>query len=179
MRAASLSSSLSFGVVMESSGFTCLHGIRNNEERKPEIQNELDNLALSWLNVVAVKTLSRMMLVVVLLLLPVFLTGASLEVPGVGCNALNCCALTHCHAGDSHVRHENCAMEHCHHHHSHERILLLVDAGLREYGHVAALLPVADFVPGTGVPACCKRAFVLAVYPEVPPYAGHIAPLRC
>ena len=164
---------------MESSGFTCLHGIRNNEERKPEIQNELDNLALSWLNVAAVKTLSRMMLVVVLLLLPVFLTGASLEVPGVGCNALNCCALTHCHAGDSHVRHENCAMEHCHHHHSHERILLLVDAGLREYGHVAAMPPVPVFLPGASVPSCYGQTIELTVYPEVPPYAGHIAPLRC
>ena len=163
---------------MEFSGCTCLHGIRNNEERKPEIHNELDNLALSWLNVAAVKTLSRMMLVVVLLLLPVFLTGASLEVPGVGCNALNCCALTHCHAGDSHV-HENCAMEHRHHHHSHERILLLVDAGLRECGHVVALLPSPVFVPAASVPSCCGQAFELIVYPEVPPYAGHVAPLRC
>lgn len=121
-----------------------------------------------------------MMLVVVLLLLPVFLTGASLEVPGVGCDAQNCCLMSNCHG------HAECAPVegpqvhgHRHHHHSHDRIYLLCDAGLR-----TGQMPLA--APLVAVPEWFVRVLPLVhVQPlqpcgNAPPlYPGHVVPLRC
>lgn len=122
-----------------------------------------------------------MMLVVVLLLLPVFLTGASLEVPGAGCGTHNCCVLASCHG------HHGCCdatdeaqLHGCHHHHhTHERIYLLSDAGLRSDSMNAV---VSAACAPCGLIRMWPRAFektVLAYHTGAPPYRGHMAPLRC
>ena len=121
-----------------------------------------------------------MMLVVVLLLLPVLMTGASLEVPGAGCSVQNCCVLANCHG---HAEEIDAAGQqadgHHHHTHRHERILLLNDAGQR-----ADCRQVA--IPAAGVPrlagVCQSRTTPVVLRPLVtgpPPYGGYEVPLRC
>lgn len=121
-----------------------------------------------------------MMLVVVLLLLPVLMTGASLEVPGAGCSVQNCCVLANCHG---HAEEIDAIGQHAdgHHHHSHrhERILLLNDAGQRTDCRQVA-------IPAAGVPrladVCLSRTTPVVLRPLVtgpPPYGGYALPLRC
>lgn len=120
------------------------------------------------------------MLAVVLMLLPVLMTGASLEVPGAGCNMQNCCLVAQCHG------HVDCGLpegesigSHQHHQHSHDRILLLRDAGLRA-PCLQLSAPVVQ-VPRTLVYDLYRACSHLQLMGEcaVPPYLGHVSPLRC
>lgn len=101
-----------------------------------------------------------MMLVVVFLLLPVIMSGASLELPGAGCHAGNCCVVAACHA--------------------HERIQLLSDAGMRD-----AAPNVAAFSSQTEKPVMhCKLCVMqmhwdLTLLAAPPPYPGYLVPKRC
>lgn len=121
------------------------------------------------------------MLVIVLLLLPVFLTGASLEVPGVRCEAYHCCACLPCHAHAICAGHQEGCLLHDHRHqqHHHGRILLLHDAGLRVGGNLA-VLPAAPLVPRSagGAPRASVKAAAL-LWSGPPLYSGHLNPLRC
>ena len=119
---------------------------------------------------------SRIMLVVVMLLLPVFLTGASLEIPGEGCSR-HCCQQERCapHAGESSE-----SGAHTHHHHRHDSISLLCDAGQR-VGRVEICSPwpvlsVVAPVDSTLLP----RSILRYVEPGwLPLRFGYVSPLRC
>lgn len=121
-----------------------------------------------------------MMLVVVLLLLPVLMTGASLEVPGARCNVQNCCLLAHCH-GCGEAAAEDAQGVHGHHHHPHRhyKMLLLNDAGQR-MNHELVSVPVVP-VPASHCSGLEAPRLVCALlqYTGPPPYGGHVAPLRC
>lgn len=132
----------------------------------------------NWLNGAAVKSMSRIMLVVVLLLLPVIVTGASLEVPGVRCSVQNCCAMAHCGEHEELGAAHDCLL-HGHHHHHHERIQLLFDAGGK-----APVAVVAGVVCEPPPFAFCS-AFAWGNMPAVeawlhpPLYPGYMHPQRC
>lgn len=135
---------------------------------------------MACLNVSAVRKLSRMMLVVVMLLLPVLMTGASLEVPGSGVHALNCCLPVCCNGHASHCAEpDECMLEHRHHHHCHECIRLLMDAGLRyQYSPV-----VVSGISRVDIPCPVRRGRCFLPRQlqlnTAPPYPGYLAPLRC
>ena len=119
-----------------------------------------------------------MMLVVVLLLLPVIMTGASLELPGAGCHAGNCCVVAACHAHEA--EDEPAAHDHHHHRHAHERILLLSDAGMRDAAPtVAAFASLAE----KAVMHCkfleMAERCSLPLLAAPPPYRGYLIPQRC
>ena len=119
-----------------------------------------------------------MMLVVVFLLLPVIMSGASLELPGAGCHAGNCCVVAACHAHEA--EDEPAAHDHHHHRHAHERILLLSDAGMRD-----AAPTVAAFAAQTEKPVMYGKLLVeqvrcsLPLLAAPPPYLGYLVPQRC
>ena len=118
-----------------------------------------------------------MMLVVVLLLLPVIMTGASLELPGAGCHAGNCCVVAACHAHE--VEDAPAVHDHHHHRHAHERIQLLRDAGLRDSSpSVAAFdaLPASPSLRFTSLEQAHCSPYLLAA---PPPYRGYLIPQRC
>lgn len=123
--------------------------------------------------------MSRIMLVVVLLLLlPVFVTGASLEVPGARCSVQNCCAMAHCgeheELGESH----NCLL-HGHHHHYHERIQLLFDAGMKPASSAAVAVLNAPQPFVFHLEGSIAGEIQTDEAPRPCPYPGYRRPLRC
>lgn len=119
------------------------------------------------------------MLVVVFLLLPVFLTGASLELPGAGCGTHHCCALVPC-MGHAHVAEQGKKAAHDHHHPAHERIMLLCDAGQRsDRGALQATMPAQSSMT-IGVVHRLWQALQMPGEPRVLfSYTGFLSPLRC
>ncbi len=119
------------------------------------------------------------MLAVVLLLLPVFMTGASLEVPGARCSVQNCCVMAHCHEHDSAGAGHACQMHDQHHHHVHERILLLLDAGAKAPSVAAVAVAQAPqafvFLPAS----VCDEVLMEEAWRHPPPYPGYRQPQRC
>lgn len=127
-----------------------------------------------------VKFMSRILLVVVFLLLPVIMTGTSLEIPGANCDSHNCCMLARCSESHRHMEQENPGgVEHHHHRHAHERILLLRDAGMRD-AHVCVSTPVCRTSPPCVYTVLSR--LIGAMEPcatGAPPYCGYLSPLRC
>lgn len=119
------------------------------------------------------------MLAVVLLLLPVFMTGASLEVPGARCSVQNCCVMAHCHEHDSAGAGHACQMHDQHHHHVHERILLLLDAGAKAPSVAAVAVAQAPqafvYLPAS----VCDEVLMEEAWRHPPPYPGYRHPQRC
>ena len=95
-------------------------------------------MPLSVLIRAVVRTLSRLLLVVILLL-PAMLTGTLLEVPGGGCVSHSCCRLVHCtpHAHGMHAGDTVCN-EHHHPHHCYVRLQLLREDAPRLHGPLVA-----------------------------------------
>lgn len=125
------------------------------------------------------RTISRVIMVVVFLLLPVFMTGASLEVPGADCCAHNCCLVAQCagHAGADELP-EGWSTHH-HERHAHDRILLLRDASLRDPRTVAPL-PLLAQVPVVPVQELEDALVVTELVAQgPPPYGGFLCPQRC
>lgn len=125
------------------------------------------------------RTISRVIMVVVFLLLPVFMTGASLEVPGADCCAHNCCMVAQCagHAGADELP-EGWSAHH-HERHAHDRILLLRDAGLRDARTVVPQLPVVQVAVGTIEVQGDERPLPEPIVTGPPLYGGFLLPQRC
>lgn len=143
--------------------------------------NRLDNALLLWLNSGVVRTLSRMLLVVaMLLLLPVMMAGASYGLPGAGCVTYSCCTLHHCcaHERQGGLEHGKCA-EHEHRHHYHERMQLM-----RENAHrsdISAPVAVVESEGWSIAPVIIRVVTRVVHEPlELPLlYGGYLRPLRC
>ena len=119
-----------------------------------------------------------MMLVVVFLLLPVIMSGASLELPGAGCHAGNCCVVAACHAHEA--EDEPAAHDHHHHRHAHERIQLLSDAGMRDAAPNVAAFSSQTEKPGMHCKLCVMQMhWDLTLLAAPPPYPGYLVPKRC
>lgn len=119
-----------------------------------------------------------MMLVVVFLLLPVIMSGASLELPGAGCHAGNCCVVAACHAHES--ADVPAAHDHHHHRHAHERILLLSDAGMRDAAPtVAVFFSRAEKPAMHGDFSVMHKHWGILLLAAPPPYLGYLVPKRC
>ncbi|MEE1264855.1 MAG: hypothetical protein UHH87_01055 [Akkermansia sp.] len=139
-------------------------------------QNTLDKLVDAWLNTCRMGVVSRIMQVVVMLLLPVFLAGASLEVPGEGC-AHHCCQLEHCapHAGELPD-----AGLHDHHHHRHGSISLLCDVGQRaDRMEICSPWPMFSVVAPVDSTLQPRRILSCREPGRLPPRFGYVSPLRC
>ena len=138
--------------------------------------NALDKRAGVWLNTCRMGAVSRIMLVVVMLLLPVFLTGASLEIPGEGCSR-HCCQLEHCapYAGEPSE-----SGAHTHHHHRHGSISLLCDAGQRaDRVEICSPWPVFSVVAPVDSTLQPRRILSCGEPGRLPPRFGYVSPLRC
>lgn len=126
------------------------------------------------------KSLSRILLVVVFLLLPVIMTGASLEVPGVNCGSHNCCMMARCCDSHGHLEQGNVAgLEHHHHRHAHERILLLRDAGMRDTNVCVSSAVSQSCLPGVFAVLSLRLLPMDSMATGAPPYCGYLSPLRC
>lgn len=143
--------------------------------------NHLDKAIILWLNFRVVRTLTRILLLVVLILLPAMLTGPLLEVSGGGCASHSCCSLAHCrpHAHKESLTGDFCR-EHGHHHHCHVRLQLMREAEHRELD--GKVLPAVTqktikiFIAG----AKALLPAVARVRGHKPPeYTGYLRPRRC
>lgn len=128
------------------------------------------------------------MLVLVLLLMPVVVSGSLNEGAGAHCTEANCCLLAHCHcdccgcAGFYHrheADHEHNA-DHRHHHHHHGVYDLLGDAG-ETLPHAAAPAVAVLCVPPCLTPrqVCAEELPPCAAAPSARGPGGEFAPLRC
>ena len=143
--------------------------------------NVLDNFKHVWLNVRVVRTLSRMLLVVaMLLLLPVMMAGATYGLPGAGGVSCSCCALHHCcgHEWQAGPEHDKC-VEHGHRYHYHERMQLMRENARR--ADISAPVVVEESA-SRGTPSVlvrCAPRGITSVQGLPRMYGGYLRPHRC
>lgn len=125
--------------------------------------------------------LSHFVYILVLLLLPVLVTGASFEVRGVDCPALHDCGEHHCSCSAYIYSGLEEGVPMCRHNqHRHESVSVVSDAGARTLrGNAAPLAKVEEpvlihlYVLNRGRMECVE------LQPDRLGYLGCCAPLRC
>lgn len=125
------------------------------------------------------RAMSRIVMVAVFLLLPVFVTGASLEVPGVDCCPHHCCMSAQYagHAGADEL--PEGWSDHHHERHAHDCILLLRDAGLRDARTVAPRSSVVQMPMVAVVEQGDESPLTEPAVMRPPLYGGFLLPQRC